>query len=486
MMTATHRRRKPVRFIISCLRAADPHNGIVADFRQVASLLCLLLGGCASLPEPATPRVTQVPDETITLAEPAPLAAPAAVARPTPVVPAAAAPPVRTAAPAPVPEVPAPGNPVPAANPAPFAVTAPLPTPAPGLAQPPPPAIASLSLPSPPTPTTSLPPPPHHPAAPPAAKWLALDRWAQAHGCTTLQKSVSGGATLCHLGSTNGALTLQSGSLIAHWNGVEFRLGFAPQISDGHIHIHPVDARKHLEPLLDGIPRPGKSSPLIVIDPGHGGTDAGSRSTIDAGWEKEYTLDWARRLQGLLLARGWTALLTRSGDTTLALSNRVAFAEQHQADFFISLHFNSAAPNHAEAGLETYALTPAGLPSSLTRGYKDDATLNFPNNEYDAQNLSAALRLQRALLQVNGHADRGVRHARFLTVLQGQNRPAVLVEGGYLSNPQEARRIADPAYRQKLAEAVATALIENAGPSLALRPQPAAAPGGVTSTLKLN
>ena len=68
--------------------------------------------------------------------------------------------------------------------------------------------------------------------------------------------------------------------------------------------------------------------------------------------------------------------------------------------------------------------------------------------------------MHRALLQVNGRHDRGVRRARFLGVLRGQRCPAVLVEGGYLSNPQEARRIADPAYRQKLAEAVAQALVE--------------------------
>ena len=56
--------------------------------------------------------------------------------------------------------------------------------------------------------------------------------------------------------------------------------------------------------------------------------------------------------------------------------------------------------------------------------------------------------------------DRGVRRARFMVVLRGQRRPAVLIEGGYLSNPREARRIADPNYRQKLAEAVAVALLE--------------------------
>ena len=96
--------------------------------------------------------------------------------------------------------------------------------------------------------------------------------------------------------------------------------------------------------------------------------------------------------------------------------------------------------------------------STITRGYGDDPALEFPNNAFDAQNLQLALRLHRNLLDVNGHLDRGVRRARFLSVLRGQQRPAILIEGGYLSSPLEARRIADPAYRQKLAEAVARGL----------------------------
>ena len=64
----------------------------------------------------------------------------------------------------------------------------------------------------------------------------------------------------------------------------------------------------------------------------------------------------------------------------------------------------------------------------------------------------------RRLLAATGAADRGVKRARFMGVLRGQNRPAILVEGGYLSNPEEARKIGTPAYRQKLAEAVASAL----------------------------
>jgi N-acetylmuramoyl-L-alanine amidase len=98
------------------------------------------------------------------------------------------------------------------------------------------------------------------------------------------------------------------------------------------------------------------------------------------------------------------------------------------------------------------------MSSSLIRDFEDDTTLIFPNNAFDTQNLQYAVRLHRALLEVRGNADRGVRRARFMGVLRGQNRPAVLLEGGYLSNPAEARRIMDPEFRQKLAEAVASAL----------------------------
>jgi N-acetylmuramoyl-L-alanine amidase len=108
--------------------------------------------------------------------------------------------------------------------------------------------------------------------------------------------------------------------------------------------------------------------------------------------------------------------------------------------------------------VETYCLTPTGMASSVTRGYNDDVRQVFPNNAFDTENLQYAVRFQRALLEVNGTTDRGVRRARYQAVLRGHSRPAVLIEGGYLSNPREARKIADPAYRQKLAEAVAKGL----------------------------
>jgi N-acetylmuramoyl-L-alanine amidase len=82
----------------------------------------------------------------------------------------------------------------------------------------------------------------------------------------------------------------------------------------------------------------------------------------------------------------------------------------------------------------------------------------LPNNAFDAQNLQLAILIHGAVLHATGIEDRGVRHSRFETVLRGQNRPAILIEGGYLSNPAEAKLIESPEYRQKLAEAVANAL----------------------------
>jgi N-acetylmuramoyl-L-alanine amidase len=98
------------------------------------------------------------------------------------------------------------------------------------------------------------------------------------------------------------------------------------------------------------------------------------------------------------------------------------------------------------------------MPSSLLRGYEDDPRQIYPNNTFDAENLQLAFTLHRTLVQVTGAVDRGVRRARFMGVLRGQNRPAVLLEGGYLTHPTESKRIASPEYRQKLAEAVARGL----------------------------
>jgi len=201
-----------------------------------------------------------------------------------------------------------------------------------------------------------------------------------------------------------------------------------------------------------------KVNRVIVIDPGHGGDDPGAVSVVDGRFEKQFTLDMALRLAPLLMAEGWQVFLTRTNDVAVSLAGRVAFAESHKADLFVSLHFNSSAPDQTAAGLTTFCLTPTGMASTLTRDFSDDVTLVFPNNKHDVENWEYAFKAHRALLDTHLLADRGMQHARFMGVLRGQNRPSILIEGGYLSNPTEARQIADPAFRQKFAEALAKGL----------------------------
>jgi len=260
--------------------------------------------------------------------------------------------------------------------------------------------------------------------------------------------------------TAQGRFTVQPGNPLAEWEGIQVHLGFPPQLIDNQPYLHNLDVRKTMAPLLaGGISAWQKPNPIIVLDPGHGGADSGTQSATGR-LEKEFTLDWARRLRTILLANNWRVYLTRDGDTDLLLTNRVAIADELRADLFLSLHFNSTANGQEQSGLETYCLTPAGLPSNLTRGYGDVVTQSFPNNAYDTENILLATRLHRALLTgMEGLRDRGVRRARFLGVLRPQQRPAVLLEAGYLSNPAEARQVADPEYRQQLAEAVARGLI---------------------------
>jgi N-acetylmuramoyl-L-alanine amidase len=316
------------------------------------------------------------------------------------------------------------------------------------------------------TPTLSPAPLPQKTAVPAAEfheTWVPLARWCKANNLAQPNQLGAIPLPTYALNAPNGALVLRGGSRIANWNGLELRLGFAPQMIDNQIFVNALDIKKSVEPLLSaGTIFPAKTNRVIVIDAGHGGQDAGAKSILGNRYEKEFTLDWARRLASLLSAKGWQVYLTRANDTELALSNRVTVAEQRKADLFVSLHFNSAAPDTEQAGLETYCLTPTGMPSTLTRGFEDDLRLAFPNNSFDGQNLQLACGVHRALLRVNGNHDRGVRRARFPAVLRGQQRPAILIEGGYLSNPREARLISDPVYRQKLAQAVANGIEETA------------------------
>ncbi len=288
--------------------------------------------------------------------------------------------------------------------------------------------------------------------------WIALDSWCQFNGLPKPQQLTSGLEATYQLNTTNGLFILRMGSHAAQFSGMEFLFGFAPKLIRGLPYIHALDARKTLQPLLAETRTIARSNRTVVIDPGHGGKDVGARSCINGEYEKQYTLDCARRLQRRLEGSGWTVILTRTNDVYVSLADRVALADKVNADLFLSLHFNSGNGNVTLTGLETYCLTPSGMPSHLLRTDGDDPRQQHPNNAFDDQNFQLASRLHRRVLTASGSVDRGVRRARFMGVLRGQSRPAVLIEGGYLTNPTDAQRISTSEFRQGIAEGVAQAL----------------------------
>jgi len=211
---------------------------------------------------------------------------------------------------------------------------------------------------------------------------------------------------------------------------------------------------------------------LIVIDPGHGGSDSGA---VGNGLkEKNVVLATSKKLGALLQKRGYRVLYTRSTDVFINLRSRTAFAAKKNADMFISIHAN-AAPNASAAskmsGVETFFLSPARSERSKNaaalenRGDLEDMNtfskqtfLNFLNREKIISSNKLAIDIQSYMLssvkKSFSSRDGGVREAPFW-VLVGATMPAVLVEMGYITHPQEGKNLGKSAYQDRIAQGIA-------------------------------
>ena len=213
-----------------------------------------------------------------------------------------------------------------------------------------------------------------------------------------------------------------------------------------------LDVSKTLVPILS--PKKVKQNlRTICIDPGHGGEDTGKR---DGGrYEKTYTLLLAKELGRLLKSAGYRVVLTRTSDKSIELTDRPLVASRSKADLFVSLHFNGADVASAQ-GVEVYCMTPFGSSSTNAGGEGADSPTS-PGNRFDERNVQLAFELQKLLVQRLEREDRGLRRARF-AVLRDATMPAVLIEGGFMSNSAEARWIYSEPGRLKLAQSIVEAL----------------------------
>ena len=230
---------------------------------------------------------------------------------------------------------------------------------------------------------------------------------------------------------------------------VKFILSYPVLELDRALCISRVDLVKLVEPVL----RPSKIEgaelvDTVVLDPGHGGSDCGASGP--AGLEKTHTLDVCLRAAQLLWRAGYKVVMTRTADEFVPLEARAKVANRLPRSLFVSVHFNSGGNG---TGVETYALSPRGVPSMASDGTRVSEIAIYPGNLRDAENSALATATHAALVDSCGLTDRGVKRARFL-VIRETVVPGVLVEAGFLSNPEDSRRIASPWYRQQVAGAI--------------------------------
>lgn len=168
----------------------------------------------------------------------------------------------------------------------------------------------------------------------------------------------------------------------------------------------------------------------VVIDAGHGGKDGG------AVWngliEKKLCLDVAKRVESLLKTHGMRTVMTRRSDIFVELEDRARRANRTSSSIFVSIHFNGSRRTSI-SGSETYYRSSLGkiLATAISRRIKTHVTGSVRGSFY---------------------AD--------YKVLRATRMPAVLVECGYISNKREARRCADPAHRQEIADAIVRGLLD--------------------------
>lgn len=221
-------------------------------------------------------------------------------------------------------------------------------------------------------------------------------------------------------------------------------------------------------PLVMGIKR-------IVIDPGHGGKDPGTCSPSGLK-EKDIVLDVALRVAKILKEKiGCEVILTRDRDVFIPLEERTAIANAKEADLFLSIHVN-AAPNHDAKGIETYVLDLTNNKDAMRLAALENATsakqisdlqsilLDLMQNSKINESLKLAGLVQEEMVgglnkKFSDVSNLGVKKAPFV-VLIGAQMPAILTEIAFLSNPEEEKRLKNPAYLAEVANHISSGVTQ--------------------------
>lgn len=206
---------------------------------------------------------------------------------------------------------------------------------------------------------------------------------------------------------------------------------------------------------LEPPPPPPAPFAVVVIDPGHGGQDSG---TMKSGLvEKELALDVAHRVERNLQDRGLVAVMTRVDDSYVSLQDRATIANSQPESVFVSIHFDEAGRS-AATGIETYyAAHPISFPDRVASWlpFLERTSSEPPNVE--SQSLAAFI--QESAVARTQAMNRGTRPQQFF-VIANVHHPAVLVEGGFLTNKEDAIRLTNAEYREQMAAGIAEGILQ--------------------------
>jgi N-acetylmuramoyl-L-alanine amidase len=279
--------------------------------------------------------------------------------------------------------------------------------------------------------------------------YLSVDNVSRFYG---LPAGIAASGEKIRFETVKNPLEFVSGSREAMINGARSWLCFPLLEQDGKFLVSRTDVAKTIEPLVrpHRVPNVGKVQ-TVVLDPGHGGYDKGQVSRY--GCEKDFALDVARKLRPLLQAKGVRVIMTREGDYFVPLEVRAKIANAARNSIFISIHFNATNDDPNATGFEIFSFTPRGAPSTSDTTLTSSSFNRQPGSEVDAQSMALSACIYHSLLGHIPEYDRGIKRARF-AVLRLTKVPAVLVEGGFLTERGECRLIANKDWRAKLAAAI--------------------------------
>lgn len=191
----------------------------------------------------------------------------------------------------------------------------------------------------------------------------------------------------------------------------------------------------------------------IVIDAGHGGQDGGAKSIVSPFIrEKTLTLKTALKVEEFLSSWGYDVRLTRKKDVFVPLLERVDFAEKCKCTLFVSIHFNSTPKPTKAHGIEIYYF-------AKKKNSKDKVDRKMQIRAKRSTEL--AKHILKKMVAATKSPSRGVHHGDFC-VIRETTMPAVLVEGGFLSNQEEAKKLKNPNYLRFLAWSLAKGIDEYA------------------------